>query len=191
MDVPPNLLDAAQRKLAKLDAFVDESGWIEVGFVEEKNPRIADKYHCEIVAHVKGHRLKVEGSAAEPLGALDRATEKVEKQVVRLKDKRVKRRIGRREANLERAAANGAVPPEATSRHPSRHASGTRVAGDALPAIVERAETESKPMTPVEAAMQLGVLREDFLLFVNADTGRAAVVYRHRGGDYGLVELPA
>ncbi len=92
MEVPQNLLDATERKLAKLEAFLDESGWVDVGFVEEQNPRISDKFHCEIVAHVKGHRLKVEGSAGEAMVALDQAAQKVDKQVRRLKDKRVRRR---------------------------------------------------------------------------------------------------
>lgn len=180
MEVSQNLLDAAERKLAKLEAFLDASGWVEVGFVEEKNPRIAEKYHCEIVAHVKGHRLKVEGSAGEPLDALDRAADKVDKQVRRLKDKRVKHRVRRN----NHAVGNGEVvagPPVETPRGRSSNA----------PVIVATAEVDGKPMTPVEAAMQLDVLGDDFLLFLNADTGRATVVYRYRGGDYGLVEMPA
>ncbi|HLF99197.1 MAG TPA: ribosome-associated translation inhibitor RaiA [Acidimicrobiia bacterium] len=183
MELSADLLEAAERKLAKLDAFLDESGWIEIGFVEEKNPRIADKYHCEIVAHLKGHRLKVEGSAADPLGAIDRAADKVERQVVRLKDKRVKRRLGRRSGGLSEAGANGA---SANGGAPVV-SSGVR---ERLPSIVDRTEVDAKPMTPVEAAMQLELLGTPFLLFHNAESGRAAVVYRHRGADYGLVEMP-
>lgn len=180
MEVPRSLREAAERKLAKLEAFLDDSGWIEVGFVEEQNPRIAEKYHCEIVAHVKGHRLKVEGSAGEPLSALERATDKVDKQVRRLKDKRVGRRP-RRTGGADHSSGNGEVDPIPTP--------GGRRTG--LPAIVETAEVDGKPMTPVEAAMQLQVLSEDFLLFFNVDTGRASVVYQRGDGDYGLVEMPA
>lgn len=188
MEVPADLLQAAERKLAKLEAFLDESGWVEIGFVEEKNPRIADKYHCEIVAHLKGHRLKVEGSAADPLGAVDRAADKVERQVVRLKDKRVTRRLGRRNGGAPDVGANGALR-KGPSPNGAATAATTR-AREGLPSIVDRAEVDAKPMTPVEAAMQLELLGVPFLLFHNAESGRAAVVYRHRGPDYGLVEMP-
>lgn len=185
MEVPQSLLDAAERKLAKLEAFLDASGWVEVGFVEEQNPRIADKYHCEIVAHVKGHRLKVEGSAGEPLGALDRAADKVDRQVRRLKDKRVKRRSRRNNHAPGNPTGNGELGLTLSPESRPRSRSG------GLPIVVETGEADAKPMTPVEAAMQLDVLDRDFLLFLNADTGHAAVVYRADGGDYGLVEMPA
>ena len=183
MEVPQDLLIAAERKLAKLEAFLDESGWVEVGFVEEQNPRIADKYHCEIVAHVKGHRLKVEGSAGDPLSALERAAEKVDGQVRRLKDKRVKGRLRRgngSRSSVSRDNGQAAAVPSVGRERSSRPA-----------AIVEMSEVDGKPMTPLEATMQLEVLSVPFLLFLNAETDRPAVVYRVAAGDYGLVEMPA
>lgn len=185
MEVPHGLLEAAERKLAKLDALLDESGWVELGFVEEQNPRIADKYHCEIVAHLKGHRLKVEASAGEPFGALDQAAQKVDRQVRKLKGKRVDRR---RRANNHLAGDPGevgnlAVPPVEPG------AEGAE-ADDRPPRIVAMEQADAKPMAPLEAAMQLDVLGQDFLLFVNAETDRAAVIYRRRDGDYGLIEAP-
>ena len=186
MEVPQDLLAAAERKLAKLEAFLDESGWVEVGFVEEQNPRISEKFHCEIVAHVKGHRLKVEGSAGEPLSALERATDKVDRQIRRLKDKRVTRRLGRGYGT----AAAGSAPVEGNGEAArAASVSGERVAR--RPAFVVTAEADGKPMTPLEATMQLDMSNEPFLLFLNAETDRPAVVYRVGGGDYGLVEMPA
>lgn len=182
MEVPEALLEATERKLAKLDAFLDESGWVEVGFLEEQNPRIPDKFHCEIVAHLKGKRLKVEGSAGEPFAALDAATSKVEKQVRRLKDKRVRRR---QRGNGQDQRGADAVPPTAMGLD-----SDPIPSDDREPAIVEVREAEGKPMSPAEAALQLQVLGQDFLLFQNAETDRAAVIYRRRDGDYGLVETP-
>lgn len=182
MEVPPSLLEATERKLAKLDAFLDDSGWVEVGFVEEQNPRIADKYHCEIVAHVKGKRLKVEGSAGEPFGALDRAAEKVDRQVRRLKDKRIRRRRGGN--HHQNAGSDNGDLGELAMLEPDP-------APETQPPIVDAGEVDGKPMTPAEAALQLALLSQDFLLFQNAESGCAAVVYRRRDGDYGLVQLPA
>lgn len=191
MEVPQNLLDATERKLAKLEAFLDESGWVDVGFVEEQNPRISDKFHCEIVAHVKGHRLKVEGSAGEAMGALDQAAQKVDKQVRRLKDKRVRRRRNNTES-LGEFAADGdgqmadVVPMDTGG--PATEPGQPGEPGD--PVIVDVRQADAKPMSPQEAALQLDARGQDFLLFVNAENGRAAVIYRRRDGDYGLIEAP-
>lgn len=187
MDVPQALRESAERKLARLAPFLDASGWIELGFVEEQNPRIPDRYHCEIVAHLRGRRLKVEGSAGEPFAALDVAMHKVDQQVRRLKDRRVRRRKGNH-ANLRNdgnhgplRAHEGAVPPPAEpgARSPNTHD------------IVRVERPVAKPMTPDEAALQLEALGYDFLLFTNAETDRAAVLYRRGDGRLGFMEAGA
>ncbi len=40
-----------------------------------------------------------------------------------------------------------------------------------------------KPMTPAEAALQLELVAHDFYFFTNAETDRAAVLYRRADGD--------
>ena len=45
-----------------------------------------------------------------------------------------------------------------------------------------------KPMTPAEAVLQLDLVEHDFWFFTNADTGRAAVLYRRSDGDLGLID---
>ena len=45
-----------------------------------------------------------------------------------------------------------------------------------------------KPMTPEEAALQMDLLGHDFYFFTNAETERAAVVYRRDDGDVGLID---
>ncbi len=42
-------------------------------------------------------------------------------------------------------------------------------------------DSSTEPMTPEEAALEMGERGSDILFFVNAETGGAAVVYR-RGG---------
>ena len=54
--------------------------------------------------------------------------------------------------------------------------------------IVKSKSFAIKPMVASEAAEQMGILGHDFFLFTNADTGRAAVVYRRADGDVGLID---
>jgi putative sigma-54 modulation protein len=193
MDVSSGLREAAEHKLGKLATLLDGSGWVDVGFIEEQNPRIAEKFHCEIVAHVKGRRLKVEGSAGEPFAALDAAVDRVERQVRRLKDKRLGRRVRDR---LSPSRGNSAGP-ELDAPDFDADALGSEFeetpapAGSGEPAIVEVRQVDAKPMTPVEAALQAEAGGQEFVLFHNAESGRASVVYRRDDGGYGLVETSA
>jgi len=54
--------------------------------------------------------------------------------------------------------------------------------------IVERKRLTMKPMRPEEAALQMDLLGHDFFLFTNAENGHAAVLYRRRDGNLGVIE---
>ena len=43
-------------------------------------------------------------------------------------------------------------------------------------------------MTPEEAALQMELLGHEFFFFTNAETGRAAVVYRRNDSNIGLID---
>jgi len=43
-------------------------------------------------------------------------------------------------------------------------------------------------MSLEEAVLQLGLLKNDFLVFINASTGKINVIYHRKDGDYGLIE---
>ena len=54
--------------------------------------------------------------------------------------------------------------------------------------VVKRKQFDVKPMDVAEAALQMELLGHDFYLFMLADSGRCAVVYRRRDGNLGLIE---
>ena len=45
-----------------------------------------------------------------------------------------------------------------------------------------------KPMDPEEACVQMELLNHSFYVFRNAETDEVNVVYKRKGGDYGLIE---
>ena len=53
---------------------------------------------------------------------------------------------------------------------------------------MKRKQFDVKPMDVAEAALQMELLGHDFYLFMLADSGRCAVVYRRRDGNLGLIE---
>jgi putative sigma-54 modulation protein len=57
-----------------------------------------------------------------------------------------------------------------------------------VPPLLWRKRTIAKPMSLEEALSQLTLSKEDFLVFINSDSGQMNVVYRSKKGGYGWVE---
>lgn len=49
----------------------------------------------------------------------------------------------------------------------------------------------AKPMSVEEAAMQMDLLNNDFLIFTNANSKNLNIIYRLKDGHYGLIEPQA
>jgi putative sigma-54 modulation protein len=54
--------------------------------------------------------------------------------------------------------------------------------------VVKTKQFTLKPMAVDEATEQMELLGHDFFLFINADNGKANLLYRRKDGDYGLIE---
>ncbi len=54
--------------------------------------------------------------------------------------------------------------------------------------MVKSKQFDVRPMGIDEAALQMELLGHDFYFFTLAESGRAAVVYRRRDGELGLIE---
>ena len=173
VEVSDALRSAVEEKLARLQRFLDGMERAEVRFVEERNPRIADKEVCEVTMHGHGHIVRARASAPDGFTAVDRVVDKLEHRLEKLKGKLLGRSHPRRHAPAMAPAAPAAPAPEDESEGPR---------------IVRTKQFAIKPMTPEEAALQMELLGHDFFLFSNADTSAAAVVYRRNDGDIGLID---
>ena len=54
--------------------------------------------------------------------------------------------------------------------------------------IVRRKQVELSPMVAEEAVLQMEMLGHDFFVFLDMDTNAVSVVYKRKGGEYGLIE---
>ena len=175
-------LDAtAREKVARIAKFTHDAGRVEVDFAEQQHKRPSESQLCEITVHLKKHFVKAHACSSEPEAALDLAVDKVGYQVARIKEKRVSRSHPRRRASSV-VGVNG---------------DGERALGledddeddaDAGARIVKTKRFAAKPMDPEEAALQMELLGHDFFLFTNTESGNAAVLYRRRDGQLGLIE---
>lgn len=178
--VPASVRTTAEEKVGRVARFLHDVTRIEVDFSKERNPRVADNERCEILVHVSGSLLTASGAAREPIAAFDRALDRVEQQARRLHERRVARAQSRRSRN---DSSPGEDVVETSGERPQPTGDGK-----VGPRIVRVPPELAKPMTPQEAALQLDALDHDFFLFNNSQNGRAAVIYRRRDGDLGLIE---
>ena len=164
IELNDTLRSTAIEKVGRLDRFL-EMDRAEVHFLEERNPRIADKKDvCEVTMAGHGHHVRVKVAAATPAAALDGAVNKLEHQLSKLK----KKVLNRHHQRPIKAAAE--------------------VGDDDDDRIVKSKSFVLQSMTPDEAVLQMDLLGHDFYIFTNVDTGRTGVVYRRRSGDVGLID---
>jgi putative sigma-54 modulation protein len=158
----------AEEKIARLQKFVDQITSVHIVLSVEKHRQIA-----EVTLHVRDHTIRGEESSADLYSAIDLVADKVERQILRYKEKVVDhsgRGIGRLRSREELAAT------EAESFMEDG------------PSIVKTKSFAIKPLSPDEAAVHMDLLSHNFFVFRNAQTQEVNVLYRRRDGDYGLIE---
>lgn len=174
-------------KVERLGRFVAEMELAEVRFCEERNPRIAANEVCEITLSGQGHHVRAKASSVTAPAAVDLCIEKLEQQLHRLKGKLDGRHHGGPKAGKHHAPGLGRIDVEPAL---SNGAAATAVMepDENVARIVKTKQFVMTPMSPDDAALQMDLLQHDFFLFTNADTGRAAVVYRRDDGHVGLID---
>ena len=186
-EVSSVLRAAVEEKIGRLSRFLEGMDRADVHFTEERNPRIADKEICEVTLEGHGHHVRCKVAAPDGFAAIDAAVNKLEHQLHRLKTKlKSRQHPGRRNGQA------GASGEPAFGDLDGAVALATDLDDDLDvddgPQIVKTKRHALKPMTAAEAVLQLELVEHDFWFFTNADTGRAAVLYRRTDGDLGLID---
>lgn len=173
--VTERLTDLTREKIGRLDKFVPGLDRADVHFFEERNPRITEKEVCEVTVEGHGHRVRTKVSAPDPYTAIDRAYEKLEHQLHKLKTK------------LYRHQHSG-VTSIRVDNGATAAATAVLEVDPNLSEIVKKKQFVMEPMSPEEAVLQMELLGHDFFLFTNDETGKSAVVYLRDDGDVGQID---
>ena len=89
--VPEKVRARAEHKLAKLQRFDDRILAMDVEFSEERNPRVADPHRVEVTLTTKSGLVRAHANAVDPAAAVDQVVDRLERQVKKLKGRRVDR----------------------------------------------------------------------------------------------------
>jgi putative sigma-54 modulation protein len=168
LEVSESIRTYAERKLGKLEKKLPAPTRVELELAVERNASIAANHVAEATIWTKGPTLRAREASSDMKASIDQLVEKLERQVIRYRDKR-----RRRAARDDGGPPMDAPPTTAEERGPT---------------IVKVKQFAVKPMTPEEAVLQLELIGHDFFVFQNADTGELNVVYRRRDGNYGHIE---
>jgi putative sigma-54 modulation protein len=128
---------------------------------------------AEINIHATGFDISAHSENPDLYAAIDFATDKVEAQLRKHKD-RINDRRGR--ASLPEIAST-MIPVDVVTPHDDQ--GSTRV--------IETEMMQAKPLSVDDAVMQLELTHSEFLVFRNAANSSISVVYRRRDGHYGLI----
>ncbi len=172
LDVPDDDREYIERKMARLERLLDDRSEASVELSREQHRDQAQAAIVEVMLVVDGRPVRAVGRAATHKAAADQVIDRLERQVVDLKERR-DRATDRR---------TDAVPDLST---------GESVAVDLErvgPRVVKTKRFAIEPMFEEDAVARMEELGHDFFVFVNAENERTAVLYRRRDGDYGLIE---
>ncbi|MEO7555774.1 MAG: ribosome-associated translation inhibitor RaiA, partial [Acidimicrobiales bacterium] len=103
-EVSQALRDSATEKIDRLGRFLEGMDHAEIHFSEHRSTRNPDREVCEVTMRGHGHHIRCKVAAPDGFAAVDRAVEKLEHQLHKLKTKLVQRshsngkRLGRDDA---------------------------------------------------------------------------------------------
>jgi putative sigma-54 modulation protein len=131
-----------------------------------------------VTLRTNGSVVRSVSAGPNPIAALDTLLDKLERQIVRAKEK--PRRTHLRAADETQAVlareAEGSV------------ATDGELEPEQVPSVVRIKRFDMVPMFEEDAIARMEELGHAFFMFLNAENDRICVVYRRRDGNYGLIE---
>ena len=176
INVTDTLREYAVEKMTKMTKYLDQIMQVEVEFFVEKNPSIANAKTVEATVFTKGPVIRAKESSSDMYASIDLVVDKLERQIKRYKGKLKAHNV---RANDTIKEGMGSEEEEAAAEENEE---------SKKPGIVKVKQFSMKPMSPVEASMQMELLGHDFYVFTNAETDEVNVVYRRKDNNYGLIE---
>ncbi|MEJ2727441.1 MAG: ribosome-associated translation inhibitor RaiA [Deltaproteobacteria bacterium] len=165
LDSSDTLKSYVQEKLDRFDRLLDNPAEANVVLSVEKF-----RHSAEI--NIIGDRLTINGKeeTIDMYSAIDMVLDKLEKQIKKSKQKIRERRGGAKARNRDMLAEETNLPEEELERQ------------------IKIKNIEYKPMHVEEAALQMDLLDDNFLVFTNARSDQVNVLYRRKDGHYGLIQ---
>lgn len=159
----------AEKKVGRLEKYFDNITEANVLLEVQKNI-----HKVEVLLSAKGVMMKGLEKSEDLYASIDLATDKIEKQVVKYKEKLKARKLGDKEYQ-EPLKLNVLDTASVESM-------------DEATRVIITKDMPVKPMDVEEAVMQMDLLNKQFFVFRNAHDHQLSVVYVRDDGNIGLIE---
>ena len=157
----------AEEKISKIKKYMDFPFEAHVVLTVEKF-----RHQADVTLSVNGTRIKGVEETGDMYSAIDMVMDKIEKQVKRHLEKIRSRRSENLKGEVGLAGEEADETTALAQEEP----------------VIEVEKMIAKPMDPEEAAMQLSLSNQDFLVFRNARSQEINVIYKRKGGNLRLIE---
>ena len=162
-----------QGKIGKLSRHIPNISEGKVELTYEDAKAQGQRYGVQATLNCGGTLLRGEERAADFYTAVDAVADVLDRQIERYKGRVY--RSGRKALSSKAASSEAEV---ATAEEEEEEFGGK---------VVRIKRFLVKPMSEEEALEQMELLGHDFFIFYNTATDNYSVVYRRKGGDYGII----
>jgi putative sigma-54 modulation protein len=179
LELTDRLRSQIEHKLQRLDRITHDMAEADVELIGHASHSTDSAQVAEVTLRNNGDVLHSTASGATPIAALDSVLDKLERQVVRTKERpgSVRKRHSDEIESLLQREALGTIDADA-GRRPA----------DGRPTVVKTKRFDMRPMFEEDAIAQMEDLGHAFFVFLDAETEQVAVVYRRADGNYGLIQ---
>ena len=175
-ELTDSLRGQIDRKLQRLERITHPDADATVELIVHAS-RAAETSHVAEVSLVNnGTVIRSVGAGPSMTAALDNLVDRLERQVVRARERPRSVRDRAEELEDQRSASS-----ETTDGDPEGEESG-------IPRVVEIKRYDMTPMFEEDAILRMDELGHAFFVFLNAETDRIGVVYRRGDGSYGMID---
>ncbi|UCE01667.1 MAG: ribosome-associated translation inhibitor RaiA [Candidatus Latescibacterota bacterium] len=176
-EVTPALRTYLDARMNRLHRFAENILSVNVTLSGEKH-----LHRAEVILRTNGREFTGKEVSEDMYSALDRVTDKLEKQLRRHKDRRTSARRTAGKSNRNGASLSG------TMRVLRAGSVGHGAEGHD---VVQAGDFPIEAMTVDEAILRLEQVEESFVVFSNSSTELIHIVYKTPDGNYGVLNLHA
>ena len=163
IELTEGLKAAVEDKLNKLEKYFTPDTEVNVTLSVEK-----ERQKVEVTIPMKGSYIRSEQVSSDMYVSIDLVEEVIERQLRKYKNKIVDKQQAA--ANFQKAYLDKDYDEDEEVK------------------IIRTKKFGIKPMYPEDACVQMELLGHNFFVFCNAETDEVNVVYKRKGGTYGLIE---
>ncbi|MCI7702350.1 MAG: ribosome-associated translation inhibitor RaiA [Tenericutes bacterium] len=165
LKITDSMHDYIEEKLGKLEKYLKNSDEIRANvIVKVKN----HEQRVEITIPLKTYIVRAEETKDDFYAAVDKALDTLERQIRKNKTRMMSKQV-KTSFDFDINEIEQEIEKEEKK-------------------IVKRKTVEVKPMNEEEAILQMELLGHEFYMYKDSESGKSAVVYKRKDGNYGVIE---